>query len=394
MSYTLSELTTALTADEVEAAIYAAVQARGAKTTAWKPGGVVRTVIAGVAIVLAAFSRLIALVSAGGFLDLATESWLTLVAQYVFGVNRLDGTFATGEVTLTNTSGTPYSGGADDLIVQNSTTGAEYRSTGAWSLAAGSPSSPTTATVEVSAVEIGADGTSPAGDIDTMVTTLSGVTVSNAAKVTGTDEETDPALRTRCLERTGPLSPNGPSDAYGYVARNATNAAGDSIGITRVATEAVGDGSVNVWLATATGEVTGTAGNPATDLGAVAADIYEQAEPLAVEAVVATATGVTVNVTYELWIYTSSGLTSAEIETLVSDALTALMSNTPIGGHLVGTNRRLYHDDIVATIHAVRSEIFRVEVTAPAADVTLAINEMPIIGTVSETINLVSGGDL
>jgi phage-related baseplate assembly protein len=389
MSYTLAELTTALTADEVEDAIYAAVQARGAKTTAWKPGAVVRTVIAGVAIVLAAFSSLIALVSAGGFLGLATESWLTLVAQYVFGVERLTGTFATGEVTLTNASGTPYSGGADDLIVQNITTGAVYRSTGAWSVPASS-----TADVEVKAVEVGADSTSPAGDIDTMVTTLSGVTVSNATALVGTDAETDPALRTRCLERTGPLSPNGPSDAYGYVARNATTADGDPIGVTRVATEAVGDGSLNVWVATASGEVTGTAGNPATDLGAVAADIYEQAEPLSVEAVVDTATGVTVNVTYELWIYTSSGLTSAEIEALVSDALTSLMSNTPIGGHQIGSNRRLYHDDIVSTIDAVRPEIYHVEVTSPAADVTLAINEFPVIGTVSETINLVAGGDL
>jgi phage-related baseplate assembly protein len=389
MSYTLAELTTALTADEVEAAIYAAVQARGAKTTAWKPGAVVRTVIAGVAIVLAAFSSLIALVSAGGFLGLATESWLTLVAQYVFGVERLTGTFATGEVTLTNASGTPYSGGADDLIVQNITTGAVYRSTSAWSVPASS-----TADVEVRAVEVGADSTSPAGDIDTMVTTLSGVTVSNATALVGTDSETDPALRTRCLERTGPLSPNGPADAYGYVARNATTADGDPIGVTRVATEAVGDGSLNVWVATASGEVTGTAGNPATDLGAVAADIYEQAEPLSVEAVVDTATGVTVNVTYELWIYTSSGLTSAEIESLESDALTSLMSNTPIGGHQIGSNRRLYHDDIVSTIDAVRPEIYHVVVTAPAADVTLAINEFPVIGTISETINLVAGGDL
>ena len=60
MSYSLAELTTPLTADEVEAALYAALAARGAKTTAWKPGAVVRTIIAGVAIVLAAFSSLVA----------------------------------------------------------------------------------------------------------------------------------------------------------------------------------------------------------------------------------------------------------------------------------------------------------------------------------------------
>lgn len=389
MSYTLAELTNALTADEVETAIYAVVEARGAKTTTWKPGAVARTIIAGVSIVLAAFSSLIAAVSSGGFLDLATEDWLTLLAQYVFGVERLSGTFATGEVTLTNTSGSQYFGGADDLIVQNSTTEAVYRSTGSWQV---NPSS--TADVEVRAVEIGSDSTSPAGDIDTLITTLSGVTVSNASAIVGVDEEIDSALRTRCLERTGPLSPMGPDDAYGYAARNAVTSTGDAIGVTRVATQAVGDGTINIWVATATGEVTGTASNPATDLGAIAAAIYEEAEPLSVEAVVDTATALTIPVTYELWIYTSASLTETEVEALVDTALESLFSGTPIGAHLVGTDRTMYLDDIISAIDAVRSEVFHVEVSAPAADVTVDVDEVPVIGTVTATVNLISGGDL
>jgi len=393
MSYTLAELTEAMTADEVEAAIYAAVEARGAKTTAWKPGAVVRTLIAGVSIVLAAFSELAALVAAGGFLELAEGDWLTLLAEYVFGVERIGATFATGTVTLTNTSATPYSGGADDLIVQNSTTGATYRSTEAWSLDAAEGANDEI-DVAVRAVEAGSDSTSPATDIDALVTTLSGVTVSNAAALTGTDEELDAALRTRCLERTGALSPNGPSDAYGYAARNAEDADGASIGVTRVATEAVGDGTINVWVATASGEVTGTASNPATDLGAVAEAIYEQAEPLGIEAVVDTATALTVPVTYELWIYTSAGLTESEVEDLVEDALGALLSGTPIGGHYVDPDRYVYLNDLISTIDAVRPEIFNVDVTSPAADVAVDADEVPVLGTVTATVNLVAGGDL
>jgi phage-related baseplate assembly protein len=393
MSYTLAELTTPLTADEVEAAIYAAVEARGAKTTAWKPGAVVRTIIAGVSIVLAAFSSLIALVSSGGFLSLASGDWLTLLARYVFGLDRIGATFATGTVTLTNTSATPYSGGAADLIVQNSTTGAVYRSTEAWSLdAAGGPDDEID--VAVKAAEAGSDSTSPAGDIDALVTTLSGVTVTNAAAVVGTDEEDDDALETRCLERTGALSPNGPKDAYGYAARNAVDSDGNAIGVTRVATQAVGDGTVNVWVATASGEVTGDAGDPETDLGAIAAAIYEQAEPLAVDADVDTATSLSVAVTYELWIYTSAGLTEAAVEILVEEALTDLFAATPIGGHVIGTNRRVYVDDISAAIDAVHKKVFHVDVTAPAADVGLSINHVPVLGTVNATVNLVAGGDL
>jgi phage-related baseplate assembly protein len=251
-----------------------------------------------------------------------------------------------------------------------------------------------TADVEVRAVVIGSDSTSPAGDIDTLVTTLSGVTVSNASAIVGVDEEIDSALRTRCLERTGPLSPMGPDDAYGYAARNAVTSTGDAIGVTRVATQAVGDGTINIWVATATGEVTGTASNPATDLGAIAAAIYEEAEPLSVEAVVDTATALTIPVTYELWIYTSASLTETEVEALVDTALESLFSGTPIGAHLVGTDRTMYLDDIISAIDAVRSEIFHVEVSAPAADVTVDVDEVPVIGTVTATVNLISGGDL
>lgn len=389
MTYSLDELTTPMTADEIEEAIYSAIEARGAKTTSWKPGAVVRTLIAGASITLAAFSTLQSLIAKSGFLDFAEEDWLTFVAQYVFGVTRSTGTFAAGEVTLTNASGTPYSGGADDLIVANSTTDKNYRSTGAWSVAAYS-----TADVAIQAVEVGADSTSPIGDIDTLVTTLSGVTVSNAAAVVGTDEEEDEALRTRCLERTGPLSPNGPKDAYGYVSRNATDSNGDAIGVTRVATQAVGDGSVNVWVASATGVISGAAANPATDLGAIAEDIYEQAEPLGIEAIVASASVVNFNVTCEVWIYTSVGLTASEIEDLIEDAIINLCSNTPIGGHLVGATRYLYRDDIISTIDGVKDEIFHVALALPTTDIALAVDEIPVLNVFTPTITFVTGGDL
>jgi len=389
MSYTLDELTNPLTADEVETAIYSAVEGQGAKTTAWKPGAVVRTLIAGVSLVLAAFSSLIALIAGAGFLDLSSGDWLTLLAEYVFGVERIDATFASGTVTLTNASATPYSGGADDLIVQNSTTGATYRSTEAWSLAAYG-----TTDVAVRAVEAGSDGTSPAGDIDTLVTTMSGVTVENAAALVGSDEEEDDALKTRCRERTGALSPNGPKDAYGYAARNAVDSDGVSIGITRVTTQAVGDGSVNVWVATDSGGVTGDVEDEETDLGAVAAAIYEQAEPLGIEAVVDTASELNVPVVYGLWIYTSAGLTDTEVKALVSSALAELFSDTPIGGHLIGSNRYLHMDRIAATIEGVRPDVFHVDLAAPVSDVSMTINQVAVLGTVTGVVTLVSGGDL
>jgi len=87
-------------------------------------------------------------------------------------------------------------------------------------------------------------------------------------------------------------------------------------------------------------------------------------------------------------------LTSSEIEDLIETALTNLCSNTPIGGHVIGSDRKLYRDDIISTIDAVKSEIFHVTLAAPASDVTLDIDEIPILGTITPTINFVTGGDL
>jgi phage-related baseplate assembly protein len=119
------------------------------------------------------------------------------------------------------------------------------------------------------------------------------VTVTNAAAFVGTDEETDVDLKVRCVAKLGSLSPNGARDAYNFIARSATRADGSPIGITRVRTIPDGIGGVDVYLATPSGGVTGTSGDPLTDLGAVAAAIWETTEPLAVEATVASATKIT-----------------------------------------------------------------------------------------------------
>ena len=51
MTTTLEELITSMTVDEAKTAIYDALAARGVTTTGWKPGAVVRTIIAALAII-------------------------------------------------------------------------------------------------------------------------------------------------------------------------------------------------------------------------------------------------------------------------------------------------------------------------------------------------------
>jgi hypothetical protein len=93
-------------------------------------------------------------------------------------------------------------------------------------------------------------------------------------------------------------------------------------------------------------------------------------------------------------LYSSAGLLATQVEKLVSDALTKLFQNTPIGGHLVGGDRRLYVSDIAAAIDSVRPEIFRVAISEPAADIPVLINQAPVAGTISGTVHHVAGGGL
>lgn len=369
---TLDELTTPMTVAEAKTAIYDALAAKGVRTTSWKPGAVVRTIIACVAIVLAAFSRLQALIAKGGFLETAEDVWLDQVALYVYGVTRSPGTFASGNLTFNNAGGGVYSGGIGDLVVRSSTTNKTYRNSAPFSIGALA----TGVVIPFTATELGADSTAPAGTIDTLVTTLSGVTCTNAAALVGTDEESDPDLKVRCRAKLGTLSPNGARSAYEYIARSAVASDGSPIGVTRVRTIPDGVGGVDVYVATATGGVTGTDTDPLTDLGAVAAAIWTQCEPLCIEATVQSASPVTIAVSYELWVRGLDGVRSTDIAPLVNEALATYLSQVPIGGD--GGFVRV--SAIAAVIGAVRPDTTRVAVTLPAADVPITASQAPVAG--------------
>lgn len=381
---TLDELTTPLTRAECEAKIYAALAARGVSTTGWKSGSVVRTIIVGVAIVLSGFSQLQALIAKSGFLELAEGDWLTLVARYVYGVERDEGSFATGEITLNNAGGGIYAGDADDLVFSTAD-GKTYRNTAAFAIGALEVG----VVVPIKAVEIGSASTAAAGTITQLETALLGVSCTNAASVVGTDPELDPALRTRCNEKTGTLSPNGPRDAYSFIARTTKRANGESIGVTRVRTVADGNGNATVYVATASGAVL------PSDVTLIQAAIDAQVAPLAVTATVESAIEKVIAPTYELWIRDTSSLTDAEIEIKVGERLTSFMSTQPIGGHVIAPAAgKVYVSALETVIGATLPDaIIKVEVTVPAVDVDIAANEAPVLGLATVTnIHQVAGG--
>lgn len=373
----MNELMRPLSVEECRDFIYETLATRGAQTSSWKPGAVVRTIVYALAIMAAAFSRLQVLVARSSFLDWSSGSWLTLVARQVYGVIRHEGTFAEGRVLATNSGGGIYHLDPGDLIVR-SVEGREFRNTEAVSI----PASTANVSIPIRAVEIGSEGGAEANTITLMTTPLPGVTVTNPAAVVGTDPETDEQLRARCRASLGSLSPNGPRDAYIYVATTSQRDDGSEIGVTRVETIPDGYGNLDVLVATASGPL-----GP-SDLDIVTDRIKTLVEPIGVNAIVQNAQLLTIDVTYELWLRRSS-MSDAQIEARVEEFLRAWIAGIRIGGQKIPPSGQgyVYASAIEAAIaQALEGEqIVRIDVTLPSSDVIVAHNEAPSLGLVTAT---------
>jgi len=372
---TLDELTTPLTRQEVESSIYTVLSRLGVNTTSWKPGAVVRTMIVGVSAVFAAYTDLMALIARSGFLALSAGDWLTLVAFHVYGIERRAATYASGNLTLTNSGGGLYILDAGDLIVRNSLSGATYRNTGPVTL---TPSS--VVVTGIVATEPGTDGNAAAHVINTLVTTLLGVTCDNGAALNGTDTEPDATLRQRCSEMLGALSPMGPWDAYSSALRNATDPTGRNLDITRVSLVPDGYGQIDVYCATSTGTL------PVTDVPYADAAIQLNAVPQAVTAIVHPAVEHIIATTFTVYAYNTSGMTVAEFETAIRAAVTAFIIAQPVGGNVITPpTGYVYPDGLRSAIASVAAEVFHVEITVPAAPVPLNPSEVATPGAITIT---------
>lgn len=381
MGMSLSVLLYQMTAEQIYAKALVIAEAVGLVTTSWHPGDPTRSQYYVEAEELATVEEIVVGYIASGFLDYAEGDWLALLAYEVYLVTKIEATFATTTVTLTNTGGELFEGiEAGDITFKNSLTDATYTNTSGGTLAAGPA---TTLDVTASADLAGSDSTAAATEIDTLVTTYLGVTCSNATAAIGVDEESSPALRSRCRLKLGALSPNGPADAYDYVAR--TPELSLTTNVTRSRTVSAGDGTLTLYLAGPSGAVAGA------DVTLVETAIAKWATPLCITPTTVSATNVAVAVTYQLWLYEAVGETTTVIEAAVAAALLAMIRVHPIGGDvIVATPGFLYKELIEATILKVYPNYaFRVSVSVPAADTSIAATEVATLGAVTPTITLI-----
>ena len=380
MTIPIDELIVPATRDEVLADLLAIAALLGQPTTSWQEGSALLTALMTVSQKISDETLTDAEIAKGGFGDLLpSDAWADLWAQSRFNVQRVAAVSASGYETFTaDATAAANTYAAGEIILAHATTHKVYRNAAPVTIA---PSS-TIADQPIVADEPGIASNAAPGTITVMVSSLVGVTVTNPLSVLGSDRETTLALVLRARAKLGALSPNGPKDAYNYVATTPELSA-TSVPITRTRTVASETtGAISVYLATASGAPSGA------DVAIVQTAIDAFAEPWGATATAIAATTQTVNITYQAWV-SGSQLTSAQIQTAIANALAVWFSTLAIGGYVIPPDTgAVYVDALEQIIGQSTPGILRVVVSVPASDVALTANKVAVLGTITSTITI------
>lgn len=386
MPLTLSDMFTPATQPDVLDSLLEIAESVGlpVEADAWQPGGVYREILFVVAQKIADLTEVTSAIAAGGLLDFASGGWLTLLAQSGYGVTRIPSTFGETVESMTNNSAITYVIAAGDLHFLNATTGKTYTNTTGGTLTLGGG----TLDVDIIADEAGTDSNAVPGDIDSMVTPLIDVVVTNATALSATDEERDADLKQRCRDKLASISPNGAAAAYDFFAKSATRESdGSNVGVTRVRTTQT-NGSVTVYVASASGPVSGTAGDPTTDLGAINLVIQTNCVPTGITATVVSAAQNSILVEADVYLKHGSSLDTATTRQLVLEQLQDYFEVIPIGGYDIGSGGRVFVAALTGQIFQAHGDIIDVAITLPAADVVMADNEVAVLTSISTSFTI------
>ena len=378
--YTVEELTTPLTWQEVATSTYRVMAKVGLRITNWRKDSVMRAGITGLSVVIAGLSRLQADIAASGFLELARGPWLKIHARDTYGVIAQDATFAAGSLQFINTAGGVYEFDPGELTVRSTVTGKTYKNLEHFTVAALE-----TKTVAIIATEAGSASSADAHTITELVSppVLNGVELDNPVQLTGQDEERAQSIRTKCSEKLGSLSPLGPWDAYSYAARNALRPNGTLIGVNRIRITKDGYGNLYVFVATADGQVL------LGDLEALTDAIDRNATTQGVTLYVRSAAAHTINLEGTLYAYTTVAMTDEELIAAVRKSVKAFLAAQPVGGARIGSQGWVFQDQLRAAIAAAAPGfIFHVALSAPEGDEPLAPDDVPVLGYVDLIVNL------
>jgi uncharacterized phage protein gp47/JayE len=353
----LADLIETTTQDEELQDLLTAAAAEGFPTTSWQSGSVPRTLLEVDAQVNSAVRENVSDIAKGGFLDLATAGWLTLLCKSVFDEERVEAIITRGDATLTCASNAgPYTIAARSIWVA---TAGGKRFT---NLTGGTLATSGTLALSWEAEQAGADYNVAQNTITRMVTPLAGVTVNNPSAnwitQTGADEESDEDLRERCRDKWAILGTGSSEAAYAYWSRQADAEvrrvvvrSHDDEGVTT-------DGHVTIVLAGESGTVSSGARDNVEAYIEARREICAQLHYIA-----ASVNTVTVTAT----LYVAAAYRTAA-ESAVEDALDALAREVAIGGVI-------YRSAIIEALMGPTGMVNAV-LDAPAADVDMDWDEI------------------
>ncbi|NUP11212.1 MAG: hypothetical protein HOW73_34635 [Polyangiaceae bacterium] len=375
----LEDLVKALSEAELRKFLLTTLALLGFPTASWHLGGVYRTIIALFAKVCAPFTNLQVALAKSGFLDYATEKLLDVVAEQVYGVPREQARFAVGPLTLNNTAGGLFTFNAEEFRVFNPVSKKVYRNKVGFTL---NPLQ-TGLVIEIEAVEVGSASSSEADTITELETVANGVEVTNAIAIFGVDKETDGSLRERCRLKLGSFSPNGPADAYAYVARTPSINGGVVVNRTNPVPDS-DTGESTLYVAGPSGAIL------PSDVAKIQDACDVTCTPLGFDCTIASATNLVIDVEATVWFPSSLNLTPADVKTAIEAHMTAWLAGLPIGGYFITLGGRIYEDAIEGELRNAKIgdtpiTLITTSLLEPAGNVVVADNEVPVPGTVTIT---------
>lgn len=374
----IQDLLSTETAEEIFDYALSVAESAGLAVTSWQTGEPARVMLRFASDILGRLESVVSALVRAQFLEYADEAsraWLKQRALDVYGVTVPEATYATGTLTLVNDSGGRYEFKAYELTFSSSITGETFRNTTDGVL---EPLS-TLESVGFVANSAGSVGSVGVDEVDQVVTSIGAgsVTISDSTAAVGIDEPSIAAIVELCRDSLGKSSNGAPLSSYEAVAVD-QDLTGPT-GITKA--RSFGDnatGDVTLYLAGPEGAVT------AGDVAAAEAACIEHAEPQCVTLTVASASELSVALTYTASMLSITGVTAVAAAAKIEEELAAFQREFPIGGY----NGGLEVDLIKAVIQrAYPGHLFAVSVTLPAADVVVANSEVVTWGTITGTVN-------
>jgi len=363
MTIAVTALFVAETADKILAHGLNIARIVGLPVTSWRTGDPTRSLYLFVAESLETYELKVTEYILSGFRSTWTGDWATVAAKETYNVDRIEADHATPTATLTNGGGGFFEIESEgDLRVKNTSTGKTYHNTSLGTLGSGD-----TVTFELIADEAGSDSTTGVDEIDALVTTMGGVVIDSSTAAVASDEETPPELSERCGDTLGALSPDGPPDAYTYVATNS-----DLTGVTDVKrARSVGNnatGNVTLWLASSNGPVA------TASVTAVQSAIEQWATPLCITPTAQKGTQVTINT-----VGTVTGTVPSGFEATAKAAVDLYLSTLAISD---GTDA-ITISKLSSVILVALPTATGVVLTTPTGDVALSQGFYAVPGTFS-----------